>query len=315
MRWKMTRRLFPLMMFFALIISACNGGSPPANTTPTPTPDPLVLVMEAAENIRAAETFRLNVSQTGPDYAILTDYGSVIFRRADAQYVAPGVMQAAVRVGALGLTIDIDVFARGADQWFRAIWTGNSWLHAAFSPGFNPEALIAEETGFQAAVDSVTALTYVGETALENGRQVLHIRGTADGASMNALLIGLIQMVGEVGVEVYIDAETRFPVRFVLTETTFLPDLATAESVAGDAARGSVESPSALGAVLDAASDAAAEPAAQNTALVEGEPRVWTMDILDIDVPASLDEPAAEATAEVTPEMTTVAEATTEAGS
>lgn len=200
-----------------LITAACSG-SPSA--TPTPAPEPLDLVTEAAQNIRSAEAFRMLVDLTGPPYAILTDFGEVNFRRANAQYAAPGVMQAAISVTALGgVRVDVEVFARGTDQWFRApLWTANQWLHASFAPGFDPEALIAEGTGFQAAVEAVRELNYRGEVTLENGQRVHHIHGRADGEGVNALLIGLIEVEGEIEVDVYIDTTTRFPARFVLVE-------------------------------------------------------------------------------------------------
>lgn len=231
-----------------LMLAACGGDAAAATDTP---PDPLALVTEAANSIRAADTFRMIVDQTGPAYPIQTDFGAVSFRRANAQYVAPDALQAEIAVLALGARIDVEVFARGADQWFRApLWTGDQWLHTAFAPGFNPEVLIAQDTGFQAAVDAARELEYVGETQLENGQNVHHVRGVADGPALNGLLVGLIEMQGEVAIDVFIDRDTGLPARFVLTEP------------------------------------------------VEGsdEPRVWTLDILDVNSPATLDDP--EATAE-----------------
>jgi hypothetical protein len=219
---------------------------------PTATPaDPLALVTDAATAIRSADTFRMIVDQAGPTYPIETEFGSVAFRRADAQYAAPDTLQAALAVLALGARLDVDVFARGENQWFRApLWTGDQWLNATFAPGFNPQTLIAEDAGFQAAVDAARDLEIVGETQLESGQNVTHVRGRADGPALNGLLVGLIQMQGEVQVDVFIDRETGLPARFVLTEP--------------------VEG--------------------------EDEPRVWTLDILDVNAPAELDDP--EATAE-----------------
>lgn len=244
-------RLFLLLagLLAALLLSACGGGQ-----TAVPPPDPLALMSEAAGLIRSADTFRMIVDQTGPAYPIETDFGTVSFRRANAQYVAPDKLQASVAVLALGARLDVEVFARGANQWFRApLWTGDQWLHASFAPGFNPEVLIAKDTGFQAAVNAARQLEFVGETQLENGQNVLHVRGVADGAALNGLLVGLIEMTGETAVDVFIDRDSHFPARFVLTEP------------------------------------------------VEGrdEPRVWTLDILDINAPAALDDP--EATAGASP--------------
>jgi hypothetical protein len=237
--------LFVLACVAVFVLAACEGNSA---ATPTPAPDPLALVTDAADQIRAADTFRMIVDQTGPAYPIATDFGAVTFRRAAAQYAAPDLLQARVAVLALGARLDVEVFARGAEQWFRApLWTGDQWLNAAFAPGFNPEILIAQETGFQAAVDAARELELVGETQLETGQRVLQVRGVADGPALNGLLVGLIEMTGEVTVDVFIDRDTRFPARFVLTEP------------------------------------------------VEGsdEPRVWTLDILDINAPAAFDDPEA----------------------
>jgi hypothetical protein len=244
-----TRKLLLLaVMLVALVLAGCSGS--PSDVTPTPA-DPLALVTEAAAAIRAADTFRMIVDQAGPAYPIETEFGAVTFRRADAQYVAPDTLQAALGVLALGARLDVDVFARGANQWFRApLWTGDQWLNATFAPGFNPQTLIAQDAGFQAAVDAARDLEVVGETQLENGQNVIQVRGRADGPALNGLLVGLIEMQGEVVVDVFIDRDTHFPARFVLTEP------------------------------------------------VEGsdEPRTWTLDILDINAPAQLEDP--EATAE-----------------
>lgn len=233
-----------LTVLTVLALTACGSAAEP---TATPA-DPLALVTEAAAAIRSADTFRMIVDQTGPTYPIDTEFGSVTFRRADAQYAAPDTLQASLAVLALGARLDVDVFARGADQWFRApLWTGDQWLKAMFAPGFNPEILIAQDTGFQAAVDAARDLTLIGETQLENGQNVIQIQGHADGAALNGLLVGLIEMQGDVQVDVFIDRDTHFPARFVLTE-----------AVEG-----------------------------------EEEPRVWTLDILDVNTPAQLDNPEA----------------------
>jgi hypothetical protein len=110
------------------------------------------------------------------------------------------------------------VFSHGADQWYRAIWTGNQWINQPFAPEFNPETLIAEDTGFQAALEALIDLSYVGGVQLENGADVHHLKATADGPDVAALLGNLIEPTGTVDVDVYIDRATNYPMRFGITE-------------------------------------------------------------------------------------------------
>ncbi len=256
-----------------IVLVSCTTSSTPSSGTVTPT-DPLTLVTEAANLIRAAETFRLDVNQEGPDYIIGTVYANVYYRRATAQYVAPGVMQADVSViePLTGLRIDVGVYAEGANQWYRAIWTGNNWVNQAFAAGFNPEALIAEDTGFNAALNAIIDITYVGEETLDSGANVHHVRGNARGEDVNALLVGLIETSGNVTVDLYIDRTTLYPVRITITEE---------------------DSPWAV------------TPEPGETA----EPVLWIMDIYAINEPAVLDVPEREATAEATADSTTEATA------
>lgn len=204
-------------VFILLLITAVFAGCSPAAPTETPI-DPLALVNESADKIRAVNTFSLTVTQNGPDYFIYTDYAAAVFRHASGQYVAPNEMQASVRVLALGLPIDIDVYARAADQWYRAIWTGNNWLHEPFQAGFNPETLIAEDTGIKAAVASLIDIQYSGVTELETGVSVHRLDATADGPDVAALLGGLIEPVGTVEVEAYVARDSGYPVRFLIRE-------------------------------------------------------------------------------------------------
>jgi len=202
-----------LLIFLVVLMMGCS--SAPATETP---PDPVKLITEAATNIRSAKTFRISVNETGPDYLLYTEYATVFFRRAVAQYVAPGLMQATIRVLAAGLPIQVDVFSHGAEQWYRAIWTGNQWLNQPFAPDFNPDVLLAEDTGFQSAMGSLIELKYVGGEQLENGADVHHLTASANGPDVAALLGNLIEPNGNVDVDVFIDRTTLFPARFIITE-------------------------------------------------------------------------------------------------
>jgi hypothetical protein len=206
------------LMLVVLLLTAC-GSSP----TPEALPDPIDLLTEAATNIRASHTLRLDVERTGADYEIETDFGSVNFKRAVAQYIAPDVLQATVRVLAAGLPVDVDIFSKGNDQWFRGIWTANIWVNALFAPGFNPETLISQEAGFQAALQALVNISAPITTELEDGTPVYQLSGTAKGEDITALMVGLIEASGNVLVDVFIDRNLLLPVRFIIVQ----PETAT----------------------------------------------------------------------------------------
>ncbi len=133
-----------LSILLVVLLVGCAGS--PAQT-PAATPNPLDLIQEAAANIRSADTFRISVDQTGPDYMIHTDYATVFFRSANAQYVAPGTMQATIRVIALGLPIEFEVFSRGRGSMVsRASGRAISGSTSRSRPTSTPKSLIAEDT-------------------------------------------------------------------------------------------------------------------------------------------------------------------------
>lgn len=238
--------ILALSLLLIFVLAACGGEDEPDEP-----PEPVSLLTDAADNIRAADTFRLDVSQTGAPYqfaVILPGEGVsyVEFRRARAQYVAPERLQASVRVIAAGLPIDIDIFSAAERQWFKVF--GLDWINEDFAPGFDPVTLIAEDSGFQAALAALTDLEYIGVESLEDGTGVYHLRGTARGPDVTNLLVGLIEAEGLVPVDVYIDRNSIYPVRLIITQ----PETATED---------------------------------------EPEPTTWTIDVYDVDAAPDLTPP------------------------
>ena len=196
-----------------LLLAACAG---PATEEVV---DPVELITEASENIRDTESFRMSVTRSGAPYVVATDLGDVDFRRAVAQYVAPNILQASVRLVAGGLPAEVDIFSRGTNQWYRhALLTANLWFNAPFAEGFNPEALISEDEGFQTALHSLINLSYEGVKTLEDGTPVHHLKGRAHGEDIAALLANMVVASGEVMVDVFIDQETLVPARFIVVQ-------------------------------------------------------------------------------------------------
>lgn len=208
-----------VIILLSLLLAACS-----ATPTEEPLPTPIDLLTDAAVKIRATETFRMTVERTGTEYFINTDFGGAEFRRAEVQYAAPETIQARVRVIAAGLPLDLDFFFRATNQWLRGIWTNNAWVPIAFVPGFTPAALMAEESGFQAAINALTDLEMVGREQLIDGTPVYHLKAVAPGEAIQAFMAGLIEVTGRVRADVYIHRETGLPVRFVIIQPESVSD-------------------------------------------------------------------------------------------
>lgn len=218
----MLHRVVIALCILIIPLAACQ---PAPSATATPPPNPLDMVTHAAENVRTFDSFRMQVNTEGAPYFIATQLGNVQFRRAVAQYVAPNLMQANVRLIAAGLPIEVDVFSKDENQWYRNdVLTANRWYNNEFSPGFNPRTLIAEETGFQASLKALINMVLVGTETLEDGSAVYHLSATARGEDVTALLAGLIYMTGTVNVDVYIHQEKIYPVRFVIVQPETVSD-------------------------------------------------------------------------------------------
>lgn len=217
------QRLLPVLFFLAalmLALSGCGG-----STDATPPVEPATLLQQAADKIRAADTFKLYVLQQGAPYNFAinlsqdpTELMNVQFRLAEGQFVSPDELYAKASVKTNILTLDVEIYAKDADQWFRATSLSVPWLNAPFAPGFNPVALVGDEGGFEAALTSLVELNFLGAASLEDGQPVWHLSGIADGQKVAALVVGLLQIEGSVPVDVYIHRETGYPVRVLVTQ-------------------------------------------------------------------------------------------------
>jgi hypothetical protein len=211
-------RIISILLVVLIVVTGCQGSE-----APDAPPDPLQLLIDAADNIRSSESFRLYVIQQGAPYFFaiapsVSELMSVRFRLAQAQYVAPDTIFATASIIAGGLTMEVEIYSEGDDQWFRIPALSVPWQNEDFAPGFNPVTLIAEDSGFQAALTALESLEFVGSENLEDGTPVYHLTGTAHGPDVTALVVGLIEAEGTLPVDVYIHRETGYPVRIVLTQ-------------------------------------------------------------------------------------------------
>jgi hypothetical protein len=214
-------RLATLFILASLIIVGCSTNAP-ATEAPL---DPHTLLTQAVSNLRPKQTFRVIIERTGADYIFQTELGDVAFKRAEGQYVAPDTIGAKVKIVLGNLPVEADVYAKGANQSVRGVWTSMKWETSVFAPGFDPSKIVSNEnSGLDHAVNALVEPKLLGEETMDDGTTVYHISATANGADVAAMVVNLIQMTGTVNVDVYLAKDTGLPVRFVIVQ----PDSATA---------------------------------------------------------------------------------------
>lgn len=218
------RRLALILTLILLAISMAACG-----TSDEPPPDPIPLLETAAVNIHDAESFKIEVWREGAPYFIESDVidGDLLFDRATMGYVSPDTLEGTVRAKLGRLPFTLNILARGDLQWVQL--PGVSWTDELyFAPGFNPQDLIAEDTGFRAALSALIDIEMVGRENLDDGSSVWHMTGEADGSAVTDLLVGLIEAEGTVIIDAYIHTETQMPMRLIITmpgtETEEVPE-------------------------------------------------------------------------------------------
>lgn len=210
-------RRVALFVVISVIVVLGATGCTGAAATAEPPPDPTQLLKQATDNILAVDALKIIVDRTGADYILATDIGSAIFNRMEAQYVAPNLMQAKAKVTLASLPVEIEIFARDDDQWWRLI--GTNWAKQTFLPGFNPRALLTQEDrGLRAAFGSLENVQLAEDTTLDDGTPAYHLTATADGDKISWMMLYLVQISGKTTIDVYIDKANKLPQKLVVIQ-------------------------------------------------------------------------------------------------
>ncbi len=218
-------RVSSFFMALCLFLGACTGGQ----TTLQPIEDPVAALAQAVETVREQTTFRLLIEQIGVAYPfqVSLDAGltavNAIMRRGEAQFMAPEELYATVKLEIPPLpAINTEIFAKGPIQWFRL--AGGNWINFPIAEGFDPGELVRPDGGFAQALGQLRDVQYIGTETLIDGTITQHIRGFANGDTINDLMFNLLRLTqNNVQVDVFLNPETNLPARILIT----LPDTAS----------------------------------------------------------------------------------------
>lgn len=212
------RSITVIALLCALLVSACT----PTTQEVADITDPAAALSEAVDRIRATDTFRILIEQTGTAYQfqVSLDAGAssvtAIMRRGEAQFIVPDELYATVRLEVAPLpAVNTELFAKASDQFFRL--AGGSWINFPIAEGFDPSDLVRVDGGFSRALGQLRDLKYLGAETLIDGTVTQHIHGIASGDTINNLMFNLLSLTqNDIEVDVYLDPETKFPLKMVL---------------------------------------------------------------------------------------------------
>lgn len=206
------------------MLAGCAEQTPDENLSPEDTRE---ILQGSVDNLRDLRSFRLDVTQGGDPYEFIFQLGPAGFEfvtamsRAEGAFIAPDNLYANARISFQGVLVNVGLFANSVGQWLRPLQS--NWVPYEYAPGFDPQDMMEDGSGFNYAIGSLTELEFVG-IEQRAGTEVWHIRGNATSEVVNSLLFGLLYIIEDRAiVDVFIDRSLDVPTEILLT----LPDTAT----------------------------------------------------------------------------------------
>lgn len=143
---------------------------------------PEEIIRRSVEVMIALPGFHFVVDRSGAS-AYLNQEKTLIFRRAEGDFVSPDQAWAEVRIIAPGLVTEIKILGLGDRYWETNPLSG-AWAELPGGMGFNPAVLFDPELGFQPMLESdLYDLTLEGMAELEEspGVALVHLSGKLHG--------------------------------------------------------------------------------------------------------------------------------------
>ena len=200
----MRKRVFALVVVLVWLLNSC--ASEPA-PTPTPTPDPQAIAVQVGGAMGGVESLHFVFPRAGAP-AFVDAEESLIFRRAEGDYVAPDRMQAAVKILAGSFVAEVQVISIGETQWMTNLLTGR-WEEVPAGWGLDPAAFFDSKAGIPNIMAHDLAVTRLdGPVEVDDlGGDFWHLSGEVGGEQVAVMSGGLIPS-GNVDLEAWIDPAT-----------------------------------------------------------------------------------------------------------
>ena len=188
--------------------------------TPTELPEAEELMQSAAANFDSANTFQMELRQTGTPTQITEVLDNPIyFDRADAVFERPDRIGGLVNVLFGEIAAEVGLRVIGNEQFLKSpLLTADKWQTYTLAAGFNGGDLLSQEKGISTALVSIEDPEMVGREEID-GVPVYHVRGQVDAKKVASITVGLINTdAGLIDIDVFVRTRDNFPARIVLTE-------------------------------------------------------------------------------------------------
>ena len=188
------------------------------------------LVAAAVDHLRATESFKLSIEQTGAPYPLALSFDGVnmlpaTLTSAEAQVVSPNELYISVLLQFF-IPLSLDIYALDDRQWL-SFPSGAPWKLLPAFEDFDTNRLLAAGDGIEYVMDSLQDPQLVPSDASLDEDALWQVRGRAAGEGVSSLLFGFIEPQADVDISAFIWPEDG---RFAALEITMLETLGASET-------------------------------------------------------------------------------------
>ncbi len=180
------------------------------------------LLDAAVDQLQAADSFKLAITQTGAPYPLMLTFDGVnmlpaALESAEAQFVQPDELHISALLQ-MFIPLSLDIYSLGDQQWL-SFPSGAPWFQLPAFEDFDVNRLLAPGDGIEYVMDNLHESQIIDVEAQVGEETAWKLQARAAGAGVSGLLFGFIEPADDVELLAYITVADG---RFALLEITML---------------------------------------------------------------------------------------------
>ncbi len=217
------------LIAFMFFVAALLAGGLLAQAQEEAPPEPQALIDAALDQLQAAESFRMEIEQTGEPYSLALTFDGIntlpaSLQQADAQYISPDELHISALLHFF-IPLSMDIYSLDDRQWI-SFPSGAPWFQLPAFEDFDINRLMAPGDGMDYALSNLQQPQIIADDALVDEQPAWLLRARAAGEVVADLFFGFIVPQEDVEVDAYITAEDGRLAMLIITmlETTDDPE-------------------------------------------------------------------------------------------